>query len=68
MDKDEHEAFRWYKKSADQGWEGGQFFVGWCYCNGMGVLKNEEEGLKWLQKAAKQGNDTAQRYLNTYLV
>lgn len=37
-----------------------QYYVGYLYLNGLGVVRNEKEGLKYLQKSLAQGYDMAQ--------
>ena len=59
MEKNETEAVRYYKLSADQGNVDAQFNLAVCYATGSGVDKNETEALKYYQLAADQGNDRA---------
>jgi S1-C subfamily serine protease len=53
--KDEAEAVKWFRKSAEQGNASAQYNLGICYYNGQGVVKNEIEGYKWFLLAAAQG-------------
>ena len=53
-------ALRLFKPLADQGRAGAQYFLGFMYGTGQGVLKNESESLKWHRKAADQGEAQAQ--------
>lgn len=57
--KDERAAFRWYKKSAEQGNCRGQGILGYCYGEGFGVEKNEAEAMRWYRLAAAQGETVA---------
>lgn len=57
--KDEKMAFRWYKKSAEQGNSRGQGILGYCYGEGFGVEKNEAEAMRWYRLAASQGETVA---------
>ena len=63
--KDITEAFKWYRKSAEQENADAQRAVGWCYKDGEGVAKNAEEAVKWFRKAAEQGNAKAQIVLGS---
>src|ERR1017187_5820150 len=63
--RDEVEAFKWYRKAADQGNAQAQYTLGCCYINGQlfpftppmkGVTKDEAEAVKWFRKAAEQNN------------
>lgn len=57
--KDEQAAFRWYKRSAEQGNCRGQGILGYCYGEGFGVEKNEAEAMRWYRLAASQGETVA---------
>ena len=61
--KNEKEAFKWYKKAAEQGDAWAQNNLGVCYENGQGVTKDKKEAAKWYRKAAEQGEASAQFYL-----
>jgi TPR repeat protein len=64
LTKDEAEAVRWYRKSADQGNALGQNNLGSMYQFGLGGLtKDEAEAVKWYRKAAAQGQEKAQENL-----
>jgi len=59
--KNENEAFKWFKMSADGGYVFGLKEVGLCYMNGLlGVNRNLKEALKWLFKAAEKGDAWSQ--------
>ena len=45
---------------AEQGHAGAQYFVGYMYYKGQGVVQNGAEAVKWLRKAAEQGDVKAQ--------
>jgi hypothetical protein len=53
----------WYRKAADQGFEGAQYLLGSAYFQGLGVPQNYQEATKWFRKAADQGNANAQSNL-----
>ena len=55
------EAFKWYKKSAEQGDKFSQYWLGNMYYYGEGVVANNEEAYKWYKKAAEQGLEIAQK-------
>jgi TPR repeat protein len=57
------EAVKWYRKSADQGYDKAQNNLGHCYEQGHGVPQNYAEAKKWYQKAADQGNSRAKNNL-----
>jgi hypothetical protein len=61
--KDLSEAFRWYRKSAEQGEAIGQRILGLMYFNGEGVTKNYSEAARWIRKSADQGDASAQGIL-----
>ena len=50
-----NEAFKWYRKAAEQGFAQAQYSLGKCYQEGFGTQKNEAEAEKWLSKARNQG-------------
>jgi TPR repeat protein len=37
------EAIKWWHKSAEQGHVDAQCNIGWCYWNGVGILKDQSE-------------------------
>jgi len=53
VEKDEAEAAKWARKSADQGLGAGQFGLGTMYAHGRGVPKSEREAATWYRKAAQ---------------
>ena len=55
-------ALGWYKKSAEQGNEGGICGVGMCYLLGKGVEKNDQEALVWFKKAADRGDPIGKQF------
>jgi TPR repeat protein len=61
--KDNYEAVRWYRKSADQGDAKGQQLLGSMYRNGNGVKQDYYEAVRWYRKSAEQGNAFAQNSL-----
>ncbi|MGK5094993.1 tetratricopeptide repeat protein [Deltaproteobacteria bacterium TL4] len=61
--KNEKEAFRWYKKSAEQGFAPAQVNLGKMYYTGKGVVQDEQEAVRWFQLAAEQGNPLGQNWL-----
>lgn len=60
------EAFRWYKKSADQGFSQAQCSLAFCYLRGTGVVKDMQTAQKWFLKASRQGDSVAQYMLGSY--
>lgn len=59
VSKDENEAFRWYKLSADLGNCRGQGILGYCYGEGFGIEKDETMAIIWYRRAAAQGETVA---------
>src|SRR5262249_48160903 len=57
--KDEAEAFRWFRKAADQGLTEAQLEVAFRYNRGQGIERNEAEAAKWLQKVSTSENPQA---------
>ncbi len=53
------EAITRYQQAAELGDPKAQSFLGFCYANGAGVIKDVAEAIKWYQKAAQQGNKEA---------
>ncbi|MFQ5659162.1 MAG: hypothetical protein ACE5GZ_01970 [Gammaproteobacteria bacterium] len=56
-------AFKWFKKSAEQGYAPAQYKVGVAYAYGEGVERDPLEAAKWYRMAAGQGYAIAQRNL-----
>ncbi|MBQ1872466.1 MAG: SEL1-like repeat protein, partial [Succinivibrionaceae bacterium] len=61
--RDEAEAAKWFRKSAEQGSAYGQYALGGMYANGNGVSRDYAEALKWYRKSAEQGNPDGQNSL-----
>ena len=61
--KDYAEAYKWFKKAADQGNAKGQNGLGLLYEDGNGVTKDINEAVKWYRKSAEQGYAIAQNNL-----
>ncbi len=64
IDRDFQQAFKWFKKSAEQGLAEAQFLCGDAYWSGFGVTQDYQEASKWLRKAAKQEHSYAQFLLS----
>lgn len=56
VDKDEKEAVRWFRKSAEQGHPRGQDNLGYMLLSGRGVAKDEKAAVRWFERSAAQGN------------
>ena len=54
------EAVKWFRLSAEQGNERGQFNLGFMYEKGKGVAQNYEEAVKWYRLSAEQGYERGQ--------
>lgn len=59
IQKDDKQAFTWYKAAADQGISAAQLNVGRMYADGIGVSKNEALARQYLEKAASHGDNRA---------
>lgn len=53
--KNDSEAFKWYKKAADQGYAPAQYNLGILYDEGRGVPQNRAAAYFWLHLAASTG-------------
>ena len=56
---DMHGALRWYRRSAAQGWAGGQYYLGLMHLKGEVVARDEVRGLELMRAAADQDHDEA---------
>ncbi len=54
------EASKWFLKAANQGHVLSQYYLGWLYNNGKGVLQDYIQAVYWYKKAAEQGDADAQ--------
>ncbi|KAI9208768.1 uncharacterized protein BJ171DRAFT_565222 [Polychytrium aggregatum] len=59
----ESEAFEWYSKSANKGNSYGEWMVGFCYYDGIGVAQDYVKAAEWFRKSAEQGNRYGQYWL-----
>ena len=60
MEQNFKKAVMWYRKAAEQGDAGAQYFLEGMYYRGEGVLEDDKEAVKWYRKAAEQGDADAQ--------
>jgi len=60
LPKNAKEAFMWYKKSAELGYDAAQALVGHCFYTGQGVIKDSVEAVRWYRLSAQQGFAAAQ--------
>jgi len=56
-------AVRWYRRSAERNWAGGQYNLGLLYLDGKAVEMDEAHGLELVRAAADQGMMDAKREL-----
>jgi len=61
--KDDGEAVKWMRKSADQGFAAAEFGLGAIYAHGKGVPKSESDAAEWYRKAADQDDTPAMNNL-----
>lgn len=60
--KDDREAFNWFLRSAENGYEKAQIIVAKYLINGKSVERNYAKALYWLRQAMGQGNAEAYYY------
>ena len=58
--KDYAEAFKWYRKAAEQEYTEAEFNLGSMYDNGQGIPQDYVEAVMWYRKAAEKGHARAQ--------
>ena len=58
--------FRLSYEAAKQGDADAQCDLGYCYQEGIGVVKNDYEAIKWYKESARQGNANAQYNLGNF--
>ena len=63
MAKDEHMAFDWYRRAADNNDLGAIFNTGICYKDGTGVARDLREARRWFERAAAAGHALAKEAL-----
>jgi hypothetical protein len=61
--KDENEAAKWFRKSAESGYAKAQDWLGYCFAEGKGVPQDDREAFNWYRKAAEQGYADAENQL-----
>lgn len=66
VEKNYHEAFKWFEKAANQGDISSQIVIGYMYGDGQGVRQNHKKAFEWTQKAANQGDAFAQVHLGLF--
>jgi TPR repeat protein len=66
VDEDEAESFKWYLKSANQGFEDAQAQVAMFYALGRGVDEDNAKAFYWHKKAAKAGIQKSMVFLGYY--
>jgi TPR repeat protein len=58
--KDDHAAFIWIQRAAEQGLPEAQASLGVMYGRGYGVAQDEAQAVQWFRKAAENGSTTGQ--------
>ena len=66
MPQSHSEAFKWYRKAADQGFAKAQGNLGLMYEYGLGVPKSDIDAAKWYKKAAAQGLAETQSHRDAF--
>src|ERR1700760_4547990 len=59
IEKDVHDAFKWYMKAAKQGHMESQYNIGYFFREGEVVKQNLKKAVKWFKQAAEQGDTEA---------
>ena len=63
IEKNESEALRWYRKSAEGGDSYAMYLLGRAYERGTGVAVDRVEAVQWYRKAAAGGSESAAQRL-----
>ncbi|MEN8370039.1 tetratricopeptide repeat protein [Acinetobacter bereziniae] len=58
------EAYKWFKKSAENGDRDGQYLTGMMLMGNFGISEDKQTAIYWLKAAAKQGQTKASEYLD----
>ena len=61
--KDEEEAFKWFKRAADQNYPDAEENLGIMYEKGLGEKQDYFEAVRWYQSAADHGDVQARQEL-----
>ena len=56
VEKDDAQAYEWYRKSAEAGDAYGMECLGLCYKKGTGVEKDDAQAYEWFRKSAEAGD------------
>ena len=67
VDVNYKKAIEWYKKAAEQGYEGAQYNLGVIYEFGLGVGQSDSMAMRWYAKADAQNDVDAQARINGIL-
>ena len=68
VNQDYNQAYKSFLYSAKLDMPEAQFFVSFCYLNGLGTPKNDEEAFNWILKASKQGLPDALYWIGKYYI
>lgn len=60
VERNEYEAFKWFKLAAEKGHAEAMNNMGRCYYIGIGIKQNYSEAINWFRKSAEMGNPSAQ--------
>ena len=66
LQRDLHEAYRWFAKAAESGSVPAMVETGDALFHGRGVAQNPHRGVEWAQRAAESGSDAAKLNLGLY--
>jgi len=66
VNRDIHEAVRWYRTAAEKGEAKAQANLGLLYYDGNGVTSDFVQAYKWFRLSAMQGDAVGRRYVEDY--
>ncbi|MEI8209729.1 MAG: hypothetical protein WCG16_11025 [Methylococcales bacterium] len=65
-DSNDDLAFTWNRKAAEQGCAEAQFWLAYCYAEGLGVNQNDKFAFEWFKKSAEQNIADSKYWLVQY--
>lgn len=66
VEQDYVKAFNCFNEALSLGYLAAEFYLGYCYYNGLGIEKNIEQGIYWYLRAAERGDKQAQHKLGVH--
>ena len=68
VEKNEAEAYKWFRLSALQGFADAEFCMALCLGSGIGVKQDGAEAAEWMRRAADHGHEKAKELVRTKLM